>query len=129
MVRSILEAITDHFDWFFHARVDNEVVPSLYQELWLAFWAYMSLFGHFKVSSWFLKIRNTNSKILGLKIAVFYMKYEHQINWANVYNNNVVADAVRSVRYRLIILLYTLSLNLSRNGWQIWRCTFYVRKT
>ena len=30
------------------------------------------------------------------------MKYEHQINWTNVYNNNLDADAVRLVWYRLI---------------------------
>ena len=29
MVRSVLEAIANHFDWFFRASLDDDAVPSL----------------------------------------------------------------------------------------------------
>ena len=33
MVRSFLEAITDHFDQFFHASLDSDAVPSILSAL------------------------------------------------------------------------------------------------
>ena len=59
---------------------------------------------------------------------VFWMKYEHQINWANTHNNNLDDCTGRSVQNAWIVLLSTLTLNLSRNGWKIRRCTSYNRK-
>ena len=38
------------------------------------------------------------------------MKYEHQINWANAYDNNLDDCTGRSVRNACIVLLSTLTL-------------------
>ena len=49
MVRSFLKAITDRFDWFFRTNVDYNAFVRLCTSrvVWLAFWAYLSMYGHF----------------------------------------------------------------------------------
>ena len=44
---SNFRSIANHFDSFFHARVDNQVVPSHMRAFGLFFLAYTSTFGHF----------------------------------------------------------------------------------
>ena len=39
------------------------------------------------------------------------MKYEHQINWTNVYNNNLDDWTSRLVGNASIVLLFTLTLH------------------
>ena len=78
----ILEAITDHFDRFFHASLDGDAVPSLYWALWLVIRTYISIFSHFCIVVIFRKLKiqtetsgdwkwwsskwNMNTKLIGL---------------------------------------------------------------
>ena len=64
-VIEFLDATTDHFDWlFFFASVDYHVVPSISSvvQLWLAFWAKKSIFGHceYFCGFWKLEIKLKN---------------------------------------------------------------------
>ena len=81
-----------------------------------------------KYHSWFWKLKIKLETSVGLKMVVFYIKYEHQINWANVCDTNLDNCTGRSVRNGRIDLLSTSTLNLSRNGWKIRRCTLYNHK-
>ena len=72
MVRSFLEATDDRFDWFFHARVDDEVVPSLYQALWLSFCEQnVRVFCHFHIVVDFGNFEKKVQNIRGLEMVVF----------------------------------------------------------
>ena len=61
-------------------------------------------------------------------VVFYYMKYEHQINWANAYDTNLDACTGRSVRNTWIILLSTLTLHLPRWMANSEVCTLYDRK-
>ena len=67
-----------------------------------------------------LEIKN-NQKIRGLKMMVFQMKYEHQINWANTYDNNLDISISRLAKNGQIYLLSTTTLLVSWHV-QIWKC-------
>ena len=67
-----------------------------------------------------LEIKN-NQKIRGLKMVVFQMKYEHQINWANTYDNNLDISISRLAKNGQIYLLSTTTLLVSWHV-QIWKC-------
>ena len=69
MVRSFLEAITDHFDQFFHASLDSDAVPSI-ERFGLSL-EYISIFGHFCIVVIFRKLKIKVQKIWGLKMVIF----------------------------------------------------------
>ena len=116
--RSFLEATADHFDWLFHTSLDGNAVPSLYEAFWLAVWAKLSICGHFCVAVDFgnkiKKVRN----IRGLKMVIFYSKYEPQINWANACDTNLDISSSGLARNGSIYFLSTIQSLLSRNGWK-----------
>ena len=56
------------------------------------------------------------------------MKYEHRINWTNVYNNNLDDWTSRLVWNALIVLLFTLTLHPPKWMANLEECTLYDRK-
>ena len=69
-----MEAIADRFDWFFYARVDNQVVPSPYQALWLSFWVKLSICGYFQYHRGFEKLKIKTQK-MGIENGDFLIRY------------------------------------------------------
>ena len=56
------------------------------------------------------------------------MKYEHQINWANAYDNNLDISSSVLARNGSIYLLSTVQLLLSERMASLEVCTLYDRK-
>ena len=56
------------------------------------------------------------------------MKYEHQINWANTYDNNLDISISRFVWNRSINLIFTLTLHPPKQMANFEVCTLYDRK-
>ena len=56
------------------------------------------------------------------------MKYEHEINWANVYDTNLDYCTGRTVRNACIVLLSTLTLLVSERIANSKGCTSYHSK-
>ena len=61
-------------------------------------------------------------------MVVFYIKYEHQINWANVCDSNLDNCTGRSVRNERIDLLSIRKSTLSERMANSKGCTLYDRK-
>ena len=101
----------------------------LYNKCFGSFWATLTFFFAIYVSSWILETLKKKFKTsAGLKMVVFWMKYEHQINWANAYGTNLDDCTGRSVRNAWIGLLSTLTLHPPEWMANFEVCTLYDRK-
>ena len=89
------------------------------QAVWLACWSNLSICVHFCIVVDFRNFEKKTWTIRGLKIVVFYMKYEPQINWSNVYNTNLDICSSGLSRNGSIYLLSTVQSLLSQNGWKL----------